>query len=125
MIEIVKKHYIPDLEDHIVTKVVGSASTNEDYAWAPQGNAYGAAFTPNQVGPGRFTFDTPWKNFYLCNATAGYAGMHGTTGNGCNLYQQLTGDIFYSGKTSPTDEEMIAKLPIEFPDRYLADQESN
>ncbi|MEK7184403.1 MAG: NAD(P)/FAD-dependent oxidoreductase [Patescibacteria group bacterium] len=118
MIDIVEQHYFPDIRKHIITKVIGSASTNEDYAWAPQGNAYGMAFTPNQVGPGRFGFNTPWSNFYLCNATAGYAGMHGTTGNGCNLYQQLTGDVFYSGKTAPTDEELIAALPSEYPDRF-------
>jgi phytoene dehydrogenase-like protein len=122
MIDLVEKHYIPDLRKHILTKVVGSASTNEDYAWAPQGNAYGMAFTPDQVGPGRFTDETPWSNFHLCNATAGYAGMHGTTGNGCNLYSKLTGDNFYSGKTAPTDEELIEALPKEFPTRFTKQQ---
>lgn len=111
LLDIVEKKYIPDLRKHIITKVVGTASTNEDWVWAPKGNAYGAHFSPDQVGLNRLTSKTPWKNFYWCNATAGYAGMHGTVGNGIQLYMDLTGDRFYSPALAPTDEEMIARLP--------------
>lgn len=113
LLDLVEQKYIPELRKHIIVKVVGTSSTNEDWAWAPKGNAYGAYFSPDQVGLGRLTFETPFKNFYWCNATAGYGGMHGTTGNGIQLYMDLTGDRFYSASAAPTDDEMIANLPKE------------
>lgn len=105
MLDIVEKEYFPELRKHIVTKCVGSASSNEYWVRAPKGNAYGATFTPEQVGPGRLKASTPWNNFWWCNATSGYAGMHGTTSTGMDLYMKLTGDVFYSDATSPTDHE--------------------
>ncbi|MDP3989327.1 MAG: NAD(P)/FAD-dependent oxidoreductase [bacterium] len=107
MLDIVEKHYFPDLRKHIVTKVVGTASSNEYWVKAPKGNAYGATFTPEQIGPGRLKAKTPWKNFWWCNATAGYAGIHGTTSTGMDLYMALTDDVFYSDATSPTDDEKV------------------
>lgn len=105
MIDIIAKRFFPDLRKHIVTKVVGTASTNEYYAWAPQGNSYGATFTPDQVGPKRLKARTPWENFFWCNATSGYAGIHGTVGTGMDLYMDLSGDRFYREWLAPTDEE--------------------
>ncbi|MDP3956118.1 MAG: NAD(P)/FAD-dependent oxidoreductase [bacterium] len=105
MLDLVEKYYYPELRSKIVTKCVGSASSNEFWVKAPRGNAYGATFTPDQVGPGRLKAGTPWKNFWWCNATSGYAGMHGTASTGMDLYMQLTGDTFYNEKNSPTDDE--------------------
>jgi phytoene dehydrogenase-like protein len=106
MLDIVEKRFYPDLRKHIVTKVIGTASSNEHWVWAPKGNAYGATFTPDQIGPGRLKAKTPWSNFFWCNATSGYAGMHGTAGTGIDLYMDLTGDNFWNESKMPTDDEL-------------------
>ncbi len=113
LLDIVEQKYIPRLREHIVTKVVGSPTTNEEWAWAPFGNAYGQPMTAREVGPGRFRQETPFRNFYFCNATAGYASIHGTTGNGINLYTKLTGDSFYSFADGPSDEQFIAQARVD------------
>lgn len=107
MIDLVEKKYIPNFREHIVCKVVGSPSTNDDYVWAPFGNAYGSHMTPQQIGLGRLRAATPWTNFFWCNASSGFAGMHGTTGTGMHLYRQLTGDNFYPVSSRISDDEMV------------------
>lgn len=109
LIGLVEKYYIPNLRDHIAVKVVGTSVTNRDYVRAPEGNAYGSALTPKQIGLGRLKSDTPFSNFHWCNASSGYAGVHGTTSTGVNLYMKLTGDHYYEATTS--DEEFISELP--------------
>lgn len=105
MIDIIEKRYFPEIRKHIITKVVGSPSTNEYWAWAPRGNAYGAAIIPSQMGPKRLKAETPWKNFFWCNATSGYGGLYGTVGTGISLYMDLTGDRFWDeSKMLPDDE---------------------
>ncbi len=107
ILDLIEKEYIPNLREHIDVKVIGSPTTNEDWVWAPIGNAYGQNMTVNEVGPGRLKMETPFTNFYFCNATAGYASIHGTTGNGMDLYMKLTGDHFYDAKKAPTDAEFV------------------
>jgi all-trans-retinol 13,14-reductase len=110
MLDIVEERFLPELRKHIVTKVVGTASSNEYWAWAPQGNAYGATFTPDQVGPKRPKAETQWKNFFFCNATAGYGGIHGTVSTGVDLYRDLTGDgsVNEANFMRPKDDERAA-----------------
>ena len=110
MLDIVEQKYLPGLRQHIVTKVIGSPTSNAEWVWAPFGNAYGQPMTPKEVGPGRFRQETPFSNFYFCNATAGYASIYGTTGNGITLYTKLTGDTVFEGSKSPTDEEFVAAV---------------
>lgn len=114
LLDLVEKHYIPNLREHIDVKVVGTPTSNEYWVWAPEGNAYGQNMTPAEVGPKRLRRETPFSNFYFCNATAGYASIYGTTGNGIDLYMQLTGDKFYSYPNGPTDEEFIAQARRDF-----------
>lgn len=111
MINIVEEHYIPDLKKHIVVQVVGTPVTNEDFCLATRGNAYGSNMTPKNVGPKRLKADTPWENFFWCNASSGWAGMYGTVSTGSMLYMDLTGDRFYEDIDYPTDEEFIKALP--------------
>ncbi len=55
MIELVEKHYIPNLREHIAVKVVGTSSTNFDYVRAPYGNAYGSTLNTTNMNIGRLT----------------------------------------------------------------------
>ena len=104
LLELVEKRYIPNLQKYIDVKVVGTPTTNEDWAWAPKGNAYGATMTPEQLNA-RVSMKTQLNNFYFCNASAGYAGMNGTTGNGIALYELVTGERFFDPKLIRSDEE--------------------
>lgn len=111
LLDLVEEYYVPNLREHIAVKVVGTNTTNEDYVRAPQGNAYGSALTPEQIGLKRLKSDTPFSNFWWCNASSGYAGFHGTTGTGMRLYMQLTSDQFY-GDAIPSDDEFIKNLNL-------------
>jgi len=106
LIQIATK-YIPDLEKHIALKVVGTPVTNEAYCYAPYGTCYGSNMTPQNMGLNRLKMKTPWKNFYWCNSSSGFAGIYGTTITGIDLYGQLTGDHFYNYDLSPTTDEAI------------------
>jgi all-trans-retinol 13,14-reductase len=110
MLEIVEKDYIPDLKKHIVVKTIGTSTTSEDFVLAPQGNAYGSNMTPEQVSFNRLKAETPFTNFWWCNASSGWAGMYGTVATGMQLYMDLTGDRFYDAKQSPSDDELIERL---------------
>ncbi len=111
MIDIVEKHYVPDIRKHIVVKTIGTATTNDDFVLAPFGNAYGADMTPKQVSLRRLKTKTPFENFWWCNASSGYASMYGTVTTGVALYQDLTGDRYMDAVPTLSDEEMISRLP--------------
>lgn len=107
LIHIVSEKYIPQLEKHIAVKVVGSPVTNETYCFAPFGNCYGSDMTPYNMGLDRLKAETPWNNFFWCNASSGYASIYGTTMTGMSLYFQLTGNRFYQEKNAPSTEDAI------------------
>jgi len=109
MIKQVEKYHVPDLQDHISIKLVGSPMTNKDFCGAPQGNAYGAEMTPNSASS-RLGARTPFRNLYWCNATSGLPGFYGTVTTGMDLYMDLTGDNFFDAADIPSDEELINDL---------------
>lgn len=109
LINLVAKHHIPDLRHHIVIRVVGSPTTNEDFCLSPFGNAYGSSMTPANAVT-RLKAETPFANLHWCNASSGSPGIYGTVLTGMDLYMDLTGDIFYDARTAPTDEALIAAL---------------
>ena len=113
MLDLVEKHYIPDLRKHISVKVVGSPMTCEDFVMAPFGNAYGSLMTPKQT-INRVGAQSPFKNFYWCNASSGYPGIYGTVHTGASLYMDLTKDYYYQ---SVSDEESLGMLRSGFQDR--------
>ena len=114
LLDIVEQKFIPNLRQHIELKVIGTATTNEDFVMAPKGNAYGAALWPNYL-KSRLHGTTPFANFFWCNATSGWGGVYGTTNTGMSLYTQLTGDDFCP---DITDEQLIAELPTHYPDQF-------
>ncbi len=110
LIGIVEKKYIPGIRDHIAVKVVGTPSTHLDFCNAPFGNSYGSYLNPQQIGLKRLKAATPFSNLWWCNASSGFAGVHGTISTGMDLYMDLTGDRFFDDKMMPTDDEFVARL---------------
>lgn len=92
LLSIVEQKHVPNLFKHLALKVVGTPTTNADFCLAPFGNAYGSVMTPENMGLGRLKAETPWKNFFWCNASSGYASIYGTALTGAKLYTKLTGD---------------------------------
>ncbi len=92
ILDVVEQHYIPNFRKYLVFNVTGSPTTNEDYCWCPEGNSYGSSLTPQNMGIGRLNQETSLKNFYFCNASAGYPGFAPTFWTGASLYQRLSGD---------------------------------
>jgi all-trans-retinol 13,14-reductase len=114
MMDVLEKKFIPNVRDHIALQVIGSPVTNEDYVMAPNGNAYGSTMTPKQMDPkNRLTAKTPFKNFWWCNASSGFAGVSGTVSTGLQLYEDLTGDYFYDSKKAPTDDELVKRVQLQ------------
>lgn len=92
LINVIERHYIPNFRDHISFKMIGSPTTNKSYCWAPAGNSYGANMTPSNIGLHKLGFKTSFKNFYFCNASAGFAGFAKSFHNGADLYEHFTND---------------------------------
>lgn len=92
ILDVVEKHYVPNLRKYIIFKIAGSPTTNERFCWCPNGNSYGSSLTPKNMGIGRLSYYTSLKNFYFCNASSGYPGFAPTFWTGALLYQKLSGD---------------------------------
>lgn len=84
--------YLPGLRRHLDLRVAGTPLTNARFCRAPEGNAYGAALTPANVGLSRVPSETPWPNFHLVNATAGWPSVAGTVRSGTRLAERLLGE---------------------------------
>jgi all-trans-retinol 13,14-reductase len=97
ILDVVEKHYIPNLREHLVFKITGSPTTNERFCWCPSGNSYGSSLTPRNMSLGRLNHQTSLKNFYFCNASSGYPGFAPTFWTGAILYQRLSGDRILGG----------------------------
>lgn len=106
MLDLIEAKYIPNFRNHIVLKVIGSSTTNEDFVRAPFGTAYGSVLNTKNVNINRLKSTSPFKNLSWCNASSGHPGFHGTTVTGIELYKKLTGDYFYT--SVPGDPELIA-----------------
>jgi phytoene dehydrogenase-like protein len=90
ILEILEASYVPGLRKHLAMRVAGTPLTNAQFCRAPRGNAYGTALTPAQLP--RVDFETPIRNLFLVNATAGYPSIGGTVGSGMRLYDRLMDD---------------------------------
>lgn len=97
LITIMEQRYVPNLREHIVFKMLGSPTTNESYCGSPEGNSYGSNLTPENFDRSRLKHGTSLKNFYFCNASAGYPSFTGTIKTGCKLYETITGDVVLNG----------------------------
>lgn len=89
IIAVVEERYVPNLSKHIAIQVMGTPVTNERYCAARFGNAYGSALTPKNVSLGRVPHETPLRNLWLVNATAGFPSIGGTVKAGIGLVEKL------------------------------------
>jgi all-trans-retinol 13,14-reductase len=96
ILNVMERHYIPNLSKHLVLQMTGSPTTNERFCGCPEGNSYGSSLTPQNMGIGRLDSHTSLKNFYFCNASSGYPGFAPTFWTGASLYQKLSGDLILS-----------------------------
>jgi all-trans-retinol 13,14-reductase len=92
ILEVIEANYVPNLRKHLVMRVTGTPATNARFVRAPEGNSYGAALTPRNVGPHRRPFCSSLDNLWLANATAGFPSVAGAVGAGIRLYEELSGD---------------------------------
>ncbi len=84
MLAVVERDYVPGLREHLAIQVMGTPATNERFCAAPFGNAYGSALTPRNVSR-RVPSETPFRNLWLVNATAGFPSIGGTVKAGIEL----------------------------------------
>jgi phytoene dehydrogenase-like protein len=89
ILDVLEAEFVPELRKKLAIRVVGTPLTNERFCWAPRGNSYGAALTPEQTRWPRVDFDTPIANLFLVNATAGYPSIGATVASGMRLYERL------------------------------------
>ncbi len=73
---------IPGIKERVVMKELGTPLSNAFYVNATEGNVYGTAKNPRQVGPGAFTPETEIKNLYLCGASVTAHGIAGASYSG-------------------------------------------
>ncbi len=92
ILDLLDATYVPKIRDHLVMRVTGTPATNARFCRAPEGNSYGAALTPENVGPSRRPFRSTLENLWMVNATAGFPSVAGTLAAGIRLYEELTGD---------------------------------
>lgn len=102
----IEQHHVPNIRKHIRSQTIGTPMTNETFVGAARGNCYGSMMTPKNMGLTRLQSESPWENFYWCNASGGYAGTMGTISTGVKLYTELTGDAFLP-LALPSAEENI------------------
>ncbi|MDP1835486.1 MAG: NAD(P)/FAD-dependent oxidoreductase [Chlamydiales bacterium] len=94
LLDVVEKHYIPEIRSHLALKMAGTPTTNAHYVWAPQGGSYGVNLTPRNFQYSRkLSHETSLPNFYFCSAASGAGGFGGTITTGVALYEKLTGDF--------------------------------
>ena len=96
LINLVEKHIVPGISRHVVTQVVGSPLTNERYVHAPRGNCYGVPLDTSHINFGHLNYRSPFPNLYYVGTGSAMPGFASLCHFACLLYEELTGDRFYS-----------------------------
>ncbi len=111
MIATVERHYVPNLRRHLAIRVAGTPTTNRRYLWAPGGNIYGSALTPENVSERRLKWRTPVENLFFTGASAAFPSIGGTVSGAARLYTALTGDSL-SARRGPTGQLPFRNVPM-------------
>jgi len=61
--------YIPNLSQSVLVKDASTPATNYSYTSSPDGNIYGPATIPSQLGPNRFAGRGPLEGLFLCGSS--------------------------------------------------------
>ncbi len=96
LLDVIEAEYVPNLRKHLVMRVTGTPATNARFVRAPEGNSYGAALTPRNMGPKRKPFQSSLRNLWLANATAGFPSVAGAVGAGMRLFEELNASPDFS-----------------------------
>ena len=89
LLDRLEQFYVPGLREHVVAARIHTPLDNARIYRAPQGAAYGAALTPENVTRHRHPRRSPLAGLYLINATAGYPGVGGMATMAEQLHKQL------------------------------------
>ena len=89
MIATVEERFVPNLSRHVALRVMGTPATNARFCFAPEGNAYGAELTPENIRWSRVPAETPVEGLYMVGATAGYPSIGATVAAGLALAERL------------------------------------
>ncbi len=92
VLDVIERHFIPALRQHLDLVIAGSPATNERFVLAPRGNAYGASLTPKHINTGKVDYRSPYSNLWLIGATAGTPSFAGGTHFALMIYEKLTGE---------------------------------
>lgn len=88
-IDVLEKHYIPTIREHIEVKEVWSPIDIEKTFRTVKANMVGSAFDTDNVSLDRITWKTPFKNLFFIGATSTMPGITGVITGSLRLYDEL------------------------------------
>lgn len=96
ILDILEKHYVPGLREHIKVRVTGSPTTFRRFLRSSAGSIYGPELSPANAALGRVRAQTPIEGLFLTGAAAAYPSVGATIAGGAKLFTQLTGQALDS-----------------------------
>jgi phytoene dehydrogenase-like protein len=88
-IDVLEKHYIPAIREHIEVKEVWSPIDIEKTFRTVKANMVGSSFNTDNVSLDRITWKTPFNNLFFIGATSTMPGITGVITGSLRLYDEL------------------------------------
>lgn len=89
LLDIVDKHYLPNIRSFIDVKMIHTPLDVEKMLHSPKGNVYGCSLTPENYNVNCVTSYTPIRNLHLVGATSSFVGIMGVIFGSMRLYNHL------------------------------------